>query len=70
MAKVTQHTPCKCSLFIHHSCDSNKNKRSFHRVADYMKRFCANLRYATKVTDCEEKEMMPLTKNKKRNTKN
>ena len=34
-----------------------------------MKRFCADLRYATKVTDCKENEMMPLTKKQEKKCK-
>ena len=34
-----------------------------------MKRFCADLRYAAKVNDCEEKEMMPLTKKQEKKYK-
>ena len=38
--RVNQHTPYGYFLFTHCSSDSNKNKHSFYRGADFMKKFC------------------------------
>ena len=70
--KITQHTPCGYFLFTYCSFDCNKNKHSFYRDADCMKKFCVDLRnHATKIVNCEEKELIPSTKknNNKRNRK-
>ena len=61
--KHAQHMPCIYSLFTHCPFDSNKYKHRYYRGANCMKRFCADLRnHATKIKNCEEKEMIPLTK--------
>ena len=61
--KINKHIPSGYSIFTHCSFDKSKNKLNCYRGADCMKRFCKDLReHATKIIDCEIKEMLPLTK--------
>ena len=61
--KINKHIPSGYSIFTHCSFDKSKNKLNYYRSEDCMKRFCKDLReHATKIIDCEKKEMLPLTK--------
>ena len=61
--KINKHIPSGYSIFTHCSFDKSKNKLNYYRGEDCMKRFCKDLReHATKIIDCEKKEMLPLTK--------
>ena len=52
--KVNKHTPSGYSLFTHCSFDNTKNKRSYYRGQDCMKKFCKDLKeHAMKITNCE-----------------
>ena len=62
-SKINKHTPSGYSLFTHCSFDKTKNKRDYYRGKHCMKNFCLDLReHATKITNYEKKEMIPLTK--------
>ena len=64
--KINKHTPSGYSLFTHCSFDATENKRDYYRGKNCMKNFCLNLReHATKITNYEKKEMIPLTKEEK-----
>ena len=55
------------SLFTHCSFDKTKNKLDYYRGEDCMKKFCKDLReHATKIINYEKKDMIPLTKKKKK----
>ena len=61
-SKINLHTACGYSLSTHCSFDSTKNKHDYYRGKDCMKNFCKDLRkHATKIIDCEKKDMIPLT---------
>ena len=61
--KINKHTPSGYSIFTHCSFDKSKNKLNYYRGNDCMKRFCKDLReHATKIINCEKKDMIPLTK--------
>ena len=50
-------------MFTHCSFDTTKNKFHYYRGKDCTKNFCRDLReHATKITNYEKKEMIPLTK--------
>ena len=56
---ITQNRSCGYFLFTHCSFDISKNKHGFYRGADFMKKFCGDLRYhATKIINFEQKEMI------------
>ena len=59
---------CGYSLFTPCSFDNKKSKHDFfYRGQDSMKKFCVNLKeQATEIIDCEGKEMLPLTRKKKK----
>ena len=58
------------SLFTRCSFDNNKNKHDFNRDKDLWKKFCTNLKkHATKIINCEEKEMLPQAKKEKKSYK-
>ena len=60
--KINEHTPSTYSLFTHCSFDLTKNKLDCYRGKDCMKMFCKDLKeHATKIINCEKKEMTPLT---------
>ena len=60
--KMNKHTPSGYSLFTNCSFDLTKNKLDCYRGKDYMERVCEDLKeHATKTTDYEKKEMIPLT---------
>ena len=50
---------------------AKKNKLNYYRGEDCMKRICKDLReHATKIIDCEKKDMLPLTKEEEENYNN
>ena len=68
---MDKHTPSGYSIFIHCSFDKLKNKLSYYSGEDCMKRFCKDLReHATKIINCEKKDMLPLTKEEEENYNN
>ena len=65
--KINKHTPFGYSLFTHCSFDITKNKLDCYRGEDCMKKFCQDLReHTTKIINYEKKEMIPLTKKKRK----
>ena len=61
--KINKHTPSGYSLFTNCSLDRTKNKLDHYRGKNCMKNFCLDLgEQATKTTNYEKKEMIPLTK--------
>ena len=69
--KINKHTPLGYSIFTHCSCDKSKNKLNYYRGEDCMKRFCKDLReHATKIINCEKKDMLLLTKEEEKNYNN
>ena len=69
--KINKHTPSGYSTFTHCSFDKSKNKLNYYRGEDCMKRFCKDLReHATKIINCEKKDMIPLTKKEEENYNN
>ena len=69
--KINKHTPSGYSIFTHCSFDKSKNKLNYYRGEDCMKRFCKDLReHATKIINCEKKDMIPLTKKEEENYNN
>ena len=54
-------------MFTHCSFDTTKNKLDYYRDKNCVKNFCLDLReHATKIINCEKKEMIPLTKEEKK----
>ena len=65
--KINKHTPFGYSLFTHCSFNKAENKLDYYRGEDCMKEFCLDLReHATKIINYEKKEMIPLTKRKRK----
>ena len=65
--EINKHTPSGYSLFTHCSFDKTKSKFDYYRGEDCMERFCKDLReHATKIINYEKKDMIPLTKKKKK----
>ena len=65
--KINKHAPSGYSLFTHCSFDTTKNRLDYYRGEVCMKNFCLNLKnHATKIIKYEKKEMIPLTKEKKK----
>ena len=61
--KINKNTPSGYSLFTHCSLDRTKNKLDYYRGKNCMKNVCLDLReHATKISNYEKKEMIPLTK--------
>ena len=61
--KINKFTPSGYSIFTHCSFDKSKNKLSYYRDEDCMKKFCKDLKeHATKIINYEKKDMIPLTK--------
>ena len=59
--KINKHKPSRYSLF------TTKNKLDYYRSKNCMKNFCLDLReHATKIINYEKKEMIPLTKKKRK----
>ena len=69
--KINHHTPSGYSILTHCSFDKSKNKLNYYRGEDCMKRFCKDLKeHATKIINCEKKDMIPLTKEEKEDYNN
>ena len=65
--KINKHTSSGYSLFTHCSFDTTKNILDYYRGKNCMKNFCIDLKeHATKIINYEKKEMIPLTKEKKK----
>ena len=65
--EINKHTPSGYSLFPHCLFDTTKNKLYYYRVKNCMENFCLDLReHATKITNYEKKELIPLTKEEKK----
>ena len=63
---INKHTPSGYSIFTHCSFDESKNKLSYYRGDDWMKKFCKDLRtHATKIINYEKKKMISLTTEEK-----
>ena len=63
--KINEHTPTGYSLFTHCLFDTTKNKIDYYRGKNCLKNFCQDLReHAVKISNYEQKEMVPLTKKK------
>ena len=63
---INKHTPSGYSIFTNCSFDESKNKISYYRGDDCMKKFCKDLReYSTKIINYEKKKMMSLTTEEK-----
>ena len=61
-SKINLHTACGYSLFADCLFDATKNKISYYRGKDCMKKNCEDLReHMIKIIDCEKKEMISLT---------
>ena len=60
--KINKRTPSDYSLFTHCSFDATKNKLDCYRGKNCMERFCKDLKqHATKIINCDKKEMISLT---------
>ena len=65
--RINKHTPSGYSLFTQCSFDTIKNRLDYYRGKNSIKIFYLDLReHATRIINCEKKEMIPLTKKKKR----
>ena len=65
--KINKHTPSGYSLFTHCSFNKAETNIDYYRGEDCMKKFCKDLReHATKIINYEKKEMIPLTKKKRK----
>ena len=64
--KINKHTPSSYSIFTNCSFDESKNKISYYRGDDCMKKFCKDLReHSTKIISYEKKKMISLTTEEK-----
>ena len=64
--KINKHTPSGYSIFTNCSFDESKNKISYYRGDDCMKKFCKDLReHSTKIINYEKKKMISLTTEEK-----
>ena len=64
--KINKHTPSGYSIFTNCSFDESKNKISYYRGNDCMKKFCKDLReHSTKIINYEKKKMIALTTEEK-----
>ena len=69
--KIDKHTPSGYSLFKHCSFDTTKNKLDYYRGKNCMKNIYLDLReHAARLINYEKKEMIPLTKKKRKSIKN
>ena len=65
--KINKHIPSSYSIFTHCSFDKSKNKLNYYRGEDLMTKFCKDLReHATKIINYEKKDMIPLTKKRRK----
>ena len=61
ITKINKHTPSGYSIFTNCSFDKSKNKISYYRGDDYMKKFCKDLReHSTRTINYEKKNMISL----------
>ena len=66
--EVNKHTPSGYSIFTNCSFGERKNNLDYYRGNDCMKEFCRDLRkHATKIINCNKKEVIPLTKKEESN---
>ena len=64
--KINKHTPSGYSTFTNCSFDESKNKISYCRGNDCMKKFCKDLReHSTRIINYEKKKMIALTTEEK-----
>ena len=64
--KINKHTPSGYSIFTNCSFDESKNKISYYRGDDCMKKFCKDLKeHSTKIINYEKKKMISLTTEEK-----
>ena len=64
--KINKHTPSGYSIFTNCSFNESKNKISYYRGDDCMKKFCKDLREnSTKIINYEKKKMISLTTEEK-----
>ena len=64
--KINKHTPSAYSIFTHCSFNESKNKISYYRGKDGMKKFSKDLReHVSKIINYEKKKMIPLTTEEK-----
>ena len=64
--KINKHTPSGYSIFTNCSFDESKNKISYYRGDDCMKKFCKDLRkHSIKIINYEKKKMISLTTEEK-----
>ena len=64
--KINKHMPSGYSIFTHCSFDESKNKNSYYRGDDCMKKFCKDLtEHSTKIINYEKKKMISLTTEEK-----
>ena len=60
--KINKHMPSGYSIFTNCSFDELKNKISYYRGNDCMKKFCKDLReHSTRIITYEKKKMIALT---------
>ena len=65
--KINKHTSSGYSIFTQCSFNKSKKKLNYYRGEDCMTKFCKDLReHATKIINYEKKNMIPLTKKKKK----
>ena len=65
--KINKHTPSGYSISTHCSFDKSKSKLNYYRGEDCMTKFCKDLReHATKIINYKKKDMIPLTKKRRR----
>ena len=61
------HEPCGYSLDLVGSFDSKQNKQRFYKGRNCIEKFCKDLKeLPTKIVNCKEKEMIPLTDSENR----
>ena len=64
--KKARHEPSGWAMFTRCSFDKKENKLNYYRGKDCIEKLCKKLKEsAIEITDPEEKEMMPLTHEKK-----
>ena len=64
--KINKHKPSGYSIFTNCSFDESKNKISYYRGNDCMKKFCKDLReHSTRIINYEKKKMISLTPEEK-----
>ena len=67
--KINKHTPSSYSLFTYRSFDTTKNKFDYYRGKNCMQNTLENLdlrEHAKKIINYEKKQMIPLTKKKRK----